>query len=106
MTEETKTKVETKTFTYIGGGEDSPNIIKFMGKVEMVRGMPVEIPVTPEYMRVLAKIAGCKTIVEGKRDLKDLQKQDVEAKAQADKRRASDKIVNQKAMKALGKGKE
>ena len=107
MTEETKVeKVKTKTFTYIGGGEDSPNIIQVMGKIEMVRGMPVEIPVTAEYSKILSKISGCSTIVEGKIELKDLTVKDVEAKNKADKRRAEDKIINQQAMKMLGKDKK
>lgn len=110
MTEDTLTlkkseKVETRTFTYIGAGEDSPNVIKFMGKVDMVRGEPVEIPVTPEFKVVLEKLKGVSTVIEGKVERKQLQENDIKAKEKADKQRAEDKVTNQKAMKMLGKNK-
>jgi hypothetical protein len=96
---------DVKTFTYVGAGEGSPNVIKFMGKIDMVRGEPVDVPVSDSHL--IGKLLGCSTIIEGAIvDRKDLQEMDIKAKNKADKQRAEDRVTNQKAMKLLGKAKE
>lgn len=86
-----KKEQEGVGYTYIGGGEDSPRVINFMGKQKFVRG--VLTPVTdPE---VLAKLeGGVKTFVKGEADQETLHRIDEEAKEKADLQRAEDKATD------------
>lgn len=77
-------------FTYVGKGEDCPNVIKFMGRVEFVRGEPVTVT-DPE---VLAKLKVNPSFVQGAVERKELAVADAEAKKAADAQRKADSRMN------------
>lgn len=107
VTPETKTTEDTPVkkkadkeqqavgYTYVGGGEDSPRIINFMGKQRFVRGELT--PVTdPE---VLAKIEGASTFVKGEATQEQLHRIDEEAKEEADRQRAESAAIDKRFKK-------
>lgn len=77
-------------YTYVGGGESSPNVIQFMGIQKFVRGKATEVtdPV------VLAKLKGHPTFVEGEVEMEDLHEYDETAKTEADAQRKKDIETN------------
>lgn len=83
-------------FTYVGGGEDSPRVIDFMGKQRFVRGQATEVT-DPE---VLKKIKGVPTFVDGEVDEEELHEYDLKAKAETDARRKADKKLQASVDKA------
>lgn len=83
-------KEKGKVFTYVGGGEDSPRVINFMGRQKFVRGQATEVT----DPKLLAKIVGCPTFVEGEVDPEDLHNYDEEEKLAADKKRKEDKKID------------
>lgn len=99
-------KEGTRTFTYIGHGEDPPRKINFMGKQQFVRGVPTEV----SDMEVLAKLEGHRCFVEGEVDQEMLHDQDEAAIKAADRQRAEDRRTHdafKKQQRALApKGEE
>lgn len=91
----TATPVEARTFTYVGGGDNSPHVINFMGKQKFVRGKATEVT-DPE---VITKLIGCSTFVEGEVDQETLHKIDMEGKEKYDTQRAADAEFNAKFSK-------
>lgn len=91
----TAPEVEGTMFTYVGGGEDSPRVINFMGVQEFVRGKAVKVT-NPE---VLKKIRNNPTFYEGVVEEEELHEHDVEAKKEADKQRKQDKRTQHEAEK-------
>lgn len=94
-------------FTYVGGGEDSPQVIDFMGKQKFVRGKAVEVT----DASVLAKIDGHHCFVRGEVDPETLYENDLEAKEAADAQRNRDArmqatIVKRNKKWAMGKDDE
>ena len=94
-----KAKETKNTYTYIGGGEDSPGMIKFMGIQDFLLGEATEV--TNE--RVLKKIAGNPCFVKGAVDRKEIFENADKAKKKADKRRAEDRAITAR-LKANNKG--
>lgn len=92
---ETEEKVKGRVFTYVGGGEDSPRVITFMGVQKFVRGKAV----TVTDPRLLAKLEGHPTFVEGEIDEEELHNYDEEEKAKADAQRKADEAVDAKFKK-------
>lgn len=87
----TEVKSGGQVFTYVGGGEDSPNVIEFMGgKQRFVRGKATEVT-DPEVLR---KVLGNPTFIEGEVDEEDLHEYDQTAKQEADTQRLKDKALN------------
>ena len=93
------TEQKKQTFTYVGSGEDSPNVINFMGRQEFVRGEEQEV----SDPTVLRKIENNPSFVKGKFGLKGIQEMDKKAKAKADKQRAKDDKTNVAAKKRIAK---
>ena len=87
--------ITTETYTYIGGGESSPEVINFMGKQEFVLGEETEVT----NMDVLKKIKGNMSFVKGSVERAVISEQKKEAKKKADARREDDKLVNARALK-------
>ena len=75
-----------KVFTYVGKGESSPQKINFMGLQEFVRGRPV----TVTNPKLIAKLKGVPTFVQGKADAELLQAIEDEGMAVAEKNRRMD----------------
>lgn len=94
-------EVSENIFTYIGGGEDSPRVINFMGLQKFVRGKPTEV--TNKLVLDKLKNGTHKTIVPGTVDQEDLHEQDEEAVKEADQQRQKDKVTQAAAMKQSGK---
>lgn len=88
-----------KTYTYIGGGADAPQLINFMGKQEFMIGDPTEVT-DPE---VLAKIGGNQCFVEGEADRKEIIKEAKKAQEKAAAQLVEDKMVNAREMKRRNK---
>lgn len=88
-------EVEARTFTYIGGGADSPRSINFMGKQKFVRGKSVEVK-DPE---VIAKLEGNPTFIEGEADDDLLDQIDEDGKTEEEKQQRRDLIKNQEYVK-------
>lgn len=88
--EATKTKSKGRVYTYVGGGEASPNVINFMGRQQFTRGKAAEVT-DPQ---VLAKVAGNPTFVEGEVELEELHDYDAKAAEEANEQRAKDKQTN------------
>lgn len=87
---ETAPAVEGKVYTYVGGGEDSPRTINFMGQQKFIRGKATEVT----HLDLLAKLENHPTFVEGEVDQDQLEESDSEAKAEADEQRAKDIKLN------------
>jgi len=85
----------TKTYTYIGGGEDSPQLIDFMGKQTFLLGEETEVT----DANILKKIENNQCFVEGSIDRKKIVKNAIEAKKTADAQRKEDLIVNARELK-------
>lgn len=83
-------RTKGRVFTYVGGGEDSPRVINFMGMQKFVRGQATEV-VDPV---VLAKIAKNPTFIEGEVEQEELHTYDEEARKEADEQRRKDKETN------------
>lgn len=81
---------DSKKFTYIGAGEDSPRVINFMGKQTFIRGELTTVS-DPDVLR---KLDGNPTFVEGKADQETLHRIDEEAKHEADLQRLEDAKIN------------
>lgn len=83
-------ELEGETYTYVGKGESSPQRIKFMGRVEFVRGRAVEVtdPV------VLTKIADNPSFVQGEADKELLEAIDDEGFEIAEANRKIDKQMD------------
>lgn len=77
-------------FTYVGGGEDSPRVINFMGLQKFVRGQFTEVknPV------VLAKIKNNQCFVNYEVEEDSIFEADEEAKLEADRQRKIDQKTN------------
>ena len=60
-----KEKSNAVTFTYIGAGFDSPQIIEFMGKIVFQRGIPLELEVNKENAKLIAKLSQNPSFKEG-----------------------------------------
>jgi len=73
-------------YTYIGKGEESPHLIKFMGIQVFTRGKPVEV----KNEQVLAKISGNPCFVKGEVTQEVLYENDEKAKEKADLQRDED----------------
>lgn len=88
-----------RVFTYIGGGEDSPRVIEFMGRQKFVRGKATEVsdPI------VLAKIANNPTFIEGEVDEESIHEIDEEARDKAEAQRKIDMKVNKAFQKKHNK---
>lgn len=99
-TEGDETAGNSKTYTYIGGGEASPNVINFMGQQKFVRGQAVEVS-NPE---LLNKLENHPCFVAGEMSLEEIHNRDTEAAEKAEAQRAEDKRVQanfKKQQKAL-----
>lgn len=83
------------TYTYIGGGDDSPQIITFMGKQDFMIGEETEVTDTS----ILKKIKNHPCFKEGKADRKEIMAKAKAAKKAADEQRKEDLIVNARALK-------
>ena len=92
-------KVATRSFTYVGAGESSPAIIKFMGKISFVLGKEVEIEDTPANAHLLSKISGNQVFKEGKVKEEEIVEISKKAKEKADKQRKKDLKSEQKVKK-------
>lgn len=88
----------TKVFTYVGGGEDSPRKIKFMGRQTFIRGEATEVsdPI------LLAKIEVNPSFVEGEVDPESLHDADEAAAEKAAAQKAEDKKLDKKYKKLHG----
>lgn len=86
-------------FTYIGGGEDSPQVINFMGRQKFVRGRSVTVtdPI------VLSKIKNNPTFVAGSVDSDELFEMDEAAQQRALKIREEDKKIDANFKKKYNK---
>jgi len=93
-------KVKTVPYTYIGGGEDSPAIIKFMDKVDFMIGEVTDIPVTDENAKVLEKIKDNPCFVEGKVDKKEIIEKSQKSKEKANEQRKENAKTETKAQRA------
>lgn len=82
-------------YTYIGGGEDSPQIINFMGKQEFMIGDEVDVTDS----QLLAKLESNQCFVEGKADRRKIARDSKKAKEDADAQRKEDKLINIREMK-------
>ena len=85
-----KAKDGENVFTYVGGGEDSPRRIKFMGLQTFIRGEATEV--TNEIVLAKVKVNPC--FVEGEVDIEDLADADEDAAAAANAQRAEDKRID------------
>lgn len=79
-------KPSKNVFTYVGGGETSPHRINFMGLQEFVKGRAVEVT----NPKILAKLVGNPTFVQGEVDQETIQSIEDEGAAVAQKNRAID----------------
>lgn len=95
----TKEVVDAKVFTYVGGGEDSPHSIHFMGKQRFTRGKPVQVT----DAEVITKLQNHPTIVEGEISLDELEEYDTSAKLEADKKRLRDNAKDAQTKKAYAR---
>ena len=86
-------------YTYVGGGEDSPRVINFMGRQKFVRGEATEVT----DQELLKKIVGNPTFVEGEVALEELHEYDEEAKKEAEAQRKKDARTNAAYMKKHNK---
>lgn len=94
-----KENTEGKVYTYVGGGEDSPRVINFMGRQKFVRGQATEVT----DPLVLDKLKNHPTFAEGEVDQEDLHEYDEKAKEEADAQREQDKITQAAAKKKNNK---
>lgn len=92
------TKAASKVFTYVGGGESSPQVINFMGRQKFVRGRAEEV--TDE--KLLAKIVNNPSFVRGEVEPEDLQELEDSGIAVANKNREVDKKMNEAFLKEHG----
>lgn len=110
MTEDTKLKLpetpknpekaeKAETYTYVGAGTDIPDVIKFMGLQEFVRGE--ETAVTNP--RVLEKIKDHPCFVKGAADRKAMHEALQEAREKASAALKRDKEANDIANKRNAK---
>lgn len=85
-----KEELEGDVFTYVGGGEDSPRKINFMGRQEFIRGRATQVtdPI------VLAKVKVNQCFTEGEVDPEDLHDYDEEERAKAAAQRKEDAEVD------------
>jgi hypothetical protein len=88
-------KSKENFFTYVGGGEDSPRVINFMGLQKFVRGQFTEVT-NPE---VLAKIKNNQCFVNYEVDETSIYEADEDAKLEADRQRKIDQKTNAAYMK-------
>ena len=96
--EETEEKPDGPVYTYVGGGEDSPRVINFMGRQKFVRGKATVI--TDDT--VLAKVKNNPTFVQGEVDQEELHDYDEKARKEANDQRQEDQRVNDAYMKRHG----
>lgn len=82
-------------YTYIGGGEDAPQMTNFMGLQEFIIGEETEVT----NQTVLAKIRSNPTFVEGTVERKKIFTDAKQAKEKADAQRTDDKIVDAREKK-------
>lgn len=57
--------VEVFTFTYIGKGAESPRAIKFMNKIDFIRGEAIDIVNTKENELIIKKLLKNPSFIEG-----------------------------------------
>jgi hypothetical protein len=93
-----KSKPKNPVFTYVGGGEDSPRVIVFMGIQKFVRGVATEVT-NPQVMQ---KIVNNPSFVEGEVGEEDIHSYDEDARKEAQEQREKDKIKNAAFMKKYG----
>lgn len=93
-----KAKSHAVIYTYVGGGEDSPRIIEFMGLQKFIRGQATEVT----DPTVLAKLATHACFVEGEVDPESIHEYDETAKKEADEQRKKDEIKNTACKKKYG----
>ena len=96
-------KSPTKVYTYIGAGEDSPQVIKFMGQISFMRGRPVKVEDNPSNARLLSKIKECPTFIEGVVEPEEIVNLDIDAKEKADTQRKQDKELTIAIKKAAAR---
>lgn len=84
-------------FTYVGAGESSPQIIKFMGEITFRRGQPVKIENSPKNAFLLRKLAGNQVFIQGEIEEDKLTEVDENAKKDADSKRQDDVRINRLA---------
>lgn len=86
-------------YTYVGGGEDSPRVIDFMGRQRFVRGQATLVT----EKEVLAKVRNHPCFVEGDVSEEDLHDYDKSAKSKADLQRKQDMKTQSSALKTIKK---
>ena len=86
-------------YTYIGGGETSPQIINFMGRQEFMIGEEVDVT----DLKLLAKLKTHQCFVEGKADRRKIAGDAKKAKDKADAQRKADLLVNAREIKRRNK---
>ena len=84
------TKVPDNSYTYVGGGEDSPRVINFMGLQKFVRGQLTEVT-DPD---VLKKLKNHPCFVPYEIEQEALHEADEEAKVAAENQRKEDQKIN------------
>lgn len=77
-------------FTYVGGGEDSPRVINFMGLQKFIRGQFTEV----KDPLVLSKIKNNQCFVNYEVEEGSIFEADEEAKVEADRQRKIDQKTN------------
>lgn len=84
------TETKAAIYTYVGGGEDSPRRIHYMGKQHFVRGVATEVT----ELEVLKKIKNNPVFTEGEVDPSELDEYDQIAVKEAAEQRVKDKATN------------
>ncbi len=90
-------EVEGETYTYVGGGESSPNKIKFMGKQEFIRGKATVV----SDASLIKKIESNPCFVKGSVKAEVLHEMDEAANQKADAQRGVDRKLNEHYQKAF-----
>jgi hypothetical protein len=93
------TEATGEFYTYVGGGEDSPRVVNFMGLQEFVRGEATEVTDS----MVLAKIKNHPCFIQGEADQKALHTYDMDEKKKADEQRKKDFRTQNSAAKMFAK---
>lgn len=92
-------KPSAPTYTYVGGGADSPRIINFMGMQTFVRGKETEVT----NPAVLRKLPGHPCFVEGAIESEELHEYDEKAAAAEKAQKEEDARINAAYLKKHGK---
>jgi len=90
-------------FTYIGGGEDSPQVIKFMNSISFRRGEAVEIEKNEENELYIQKLSGNPCFINGSIDADEIVEMDKKARRVANEIRERTLKLDIEAKKARNK---